>query len=78
MNRLGSRKHWASPRSTRMPGLPPVRPDPVDPVEVGEHQDVEKLGAGSRTKGVQAFSESALEFVGSHGREATPSNRHSI
>jgi hypothetical protein len=38
---------------------------------------VEQLGAGSGTEGVEAFSESALEFVGSHGTEATPSNGHS-
>jgi hypothetical protein len=34
-------------------GVPPVATDPVDPVEVGEHQDVEKLGAWNRTDGIQ-------------------------
>ena len=29
-------------------GVPPVGLDPVDPVEVGEREDVEELGAGSR------------------------------
>jgi hypothetical protein len=28
-------------------GVRPVRADPVDPLEVGDHQDVEQLGAGS-------------------------------
>jgi hypothetical protein len=36
-------------------------------LEVGEHEDVEQLGAGSRTEGVEAITESALEFIGSHG-----------
>jgi hypothetical protein len=31
---------------------------------------VEKLGAGSRTEGVEAFPQTALEFVGPHGRKA--------
>jgi hypothetical protein len=41
-----------------------------------ETLDAEKLGAGSGAESVQAVPESALELVGSHGREATPSNRH--
>jgi hypothetical protein len=42
-----------------------VKPaDPVDPVEVGKHQDVEQLGAGSRTEGIETLSESMLELVG--------------
>ena len=40
--------------------------DPVGSVEVGEHQDVEKLGAGSRTEGVKAFPDAVLKLVGSH------------
>jgi hypothetical protein len=28
--------------------------DPVSPLEVGNHEDVEQLGAGSGTKGVEA------------------------
>ena len=28
---------------------------PVGPLEVGEHEDVEEFGAGSRTEGVQAL-----------------------
>jgi hypothetical protein len=31
----------------------PELSDPVGPVEVGEHQDVEQLGAGSGADGVQ-------------------------
>ena len=29
-----------------------------------EHEDVEQLGAGSRTQGVEALTELALEFLG--------------
>jgi hypothetical protein len=34
-------------------------------LEVGEHEDVEQLGAGSGAERVQALPESALEFIGS-------------
>jgi hypothetical protein len=44
-------------------------------VEVGEHQDAEQLGAGCRAERVEALAEPALQFVGSHCREATPWNR---
>ena len=37
---------------------------PVGAIEVGEHEDVEQLGAGSRTQGVEALTELALEFLG--------------
>jgi hypothetical protein len=40
--------------------IAPELSDPVGPVEVGEHEDVEQFGAGSRTEGVQAFPDSAL------------------
>jgi hypothetical protein len=33
----------------------PELSDPVGSFEVGEHQDVEELGAGSRPEGVQAL-----------------------
>jgi hypothetical protein len=33
-----------------------------------ETLDVEQLGAGSGTEGVETLLESALELVGSHGR----------
>jgi hypothetical protein len=50
----------------------PELADPVGSLEVGEHQDVEKLGAGSGAEGVEALSEPALEFIGSHGRRLRP------
>jgi hypothetical protein len=34
-------------------GVPPVAADPVDPLEVREHEDVERLGAGSGVEGVE-------------------------
>jgi hypothetical protein len=34
-----------------------------------ETLDVEQLGAGSGTEGVEAFPEAALELIGSHGWE---------
>jgi hypothetical protein len=46
----------------------PELSDPVGPLEVGQHQDVEQFGAGSRAEGVQAFAQPALQLVGSHGR----------
>jgi hypothetical protein len=44
----------------------PLAADRVGAVEVGEHQDMEKFGARSGTKGVEALPESALKFVGTH------------
>ena len=45
-----------------------VKPaDPLGALEVGEHQDVEQLGAGSRTEHIEALPEAALELVGVHG-----------
>ena len=38
----------------------------VGPLEVGEHEDVEKLGAGSQSESIEAFPESALELIRSH------------
>jgi hypothetical protein len=52
-------------------GVAPELADPVGPLEVGEHQDVEQLGAGSRPHGVEMCPQSALELVGTHGRQAT-------
>jgi hypothetical protein len=46
--------------------LAPELSDPVGSLEVGEHQDVEELGAGSGTERVEALSESALEFIRTH------------
>ena len=50
--------------------IAPELADPVGSLEVGEHQDVEQLGAGSWAEGVDTFAESALEFVGSHEANA--------
>jgi hypothetical protein len=38
----------------------PELADPVGSLEVGEHQDVEELGAGSGTECIEALPESAL------------------
>jgi hypothetical protein len=35
-------------------------------LEIRKCEDVEKLGAGSGTKGVQAIAETAVEFVWPH------------
>jgi hypothetical protein len=40
--------------------IAPELSDPVGALEVGEHQDVEELGAGSRTERIQALPEAAL------------------
>ena len=40
--------------------------DPVGSLEVGKHQDVEQLGAGSRTECVQALTELALDVLEIH------------
>jgi hypothetical protein len=52
----------------RVFGFPPVAPDPVGSLEVGEHQDVEQLGAGCGTQCVEPLPESAFKSIGSHGR----------
>ena len=51
--------------------IAPELADPPGALEVGEHQDVEQLGAGSGTEGVQALPESAFQLIGAHGGEAT-------
>jgi hypothetical protein len=38
------------------------------PLEIGEHEDVEQLGAGSGAEGVETGTESAVEFIASHRR----------
>jgi hypothetical protein len=38
----------------------PELTDRVGSLEVGQHEDVEELGAGSRSEGVEAFAESTL------------------
>jgi hypothetical protein len=44
----------------------PELSDPVGPLEVGEHQDVEQLGVACGAEGVEAFSDSALELIRAH------------
>jgi len=44
--------------------VPPELADPVGPVEVGEHEDVEQLSAWSGGERVETLLQSALEFVG--------------
>ena len=58
----------SSSAKARLCGVAPELADPVGSLEVGEHQDVEKLVAGSGAEGVQALAEPALQLVGSHGR----------
>jgi hypothetical protein len=48
-------------------GVAPVGADPIGSLEVGEHEDVEQLGAGSRTEGDQALTELALDLLQVHG-----------
>jgi hypothetical protein len=45
----------------------PELSDPVGSLEVGEHKDVEQLGAGSGAEGVEAFPESSFEVIWAHG-----------
>ena len=47
----------------------PELSDPVGSLEVGEHQDVEKLGEGSWAEGVEAGLESALQLIGARETE---------
>jgi hypothetical protein len=44
----------------------PELSDPVGSLQVGEHQDVEQLGAGSRTEGVEALLWAAFELIRTH------------
>ena len=50
----------------RFSGFP--QNSPIRSVEVGEHQNVEQLGAESRAEGLQALPELDLEFVRLHAR----------
>ena len=47
---------WVAPELT----------DPVGSLEVGEHQDVEQLGAGSRTEGVWTGQDTSFEITWPH------------
>jgi hypothetical protein len=46
----------SSSAKARLSRVAPELSDPVCPLEVGEHQYVEELGAGSRAERVEAFS----------------------
>jgi hypothetical protein len=46
--------------------IAPELSDPVGSLEVGEHEDVEQLGAAGGAECVETFSESALKLVGPH------------
>jgi len=45
--------------------------DQHGPVEVGEHQDAEKFGAGSGAERVEACPKSAFQLIRPHGLKAT-------
>jgi len=49
-----------------MRGVGPEVADPLGSFEVGEHEDVEQLGAGSRAESVESLMQSALKLVGTH------------
>jgi hypothetical protein len=44
----------------------PELADPLGSLEVREHEDVKKFGAGSRSEVVQALPEAALQLVRTH------------
>ena len=45
----------------------PELADPLGPLEVGQHQDVEQFGTRSGTDGVQTSPYATLELIRSHG-----------
>ena len=51
--------------------LAPELADPVGPLEVGQHQDVEQLGAGSGAERVEALAELPLDVLQVHEGEAS-------
>ena len=58
--------------------VPPELTDPVGPIEVGETEYVQELGACRRAERIETFSDSAFELIGSHGRRLQPSNRRRV
>jgi hypothetical protein len=64
---LSSSRSISNSPNVRVSGVPPEGADRVGSVEVRQHEDVEQLGAGSGTEGVEACPESAFKLVGSHG-----------
>ena len=56
-------------------GLGFPQQDPIiGPVEVGQHEDVEQLGAGSGAEGVETLAESAFKIIGVHASSNASSN----
>jgi hypothetical protein len=51
--------------------VPPELAEAVGALEVGEHQDVEQLGAGSRTEGVHPIAQDSLDVLQVHGWDAS-------
>jgi hypothetical protein len=47
----------------------PELSDSVGPLEVGKHQDVEWLGAASRSQGIEPFTELPLDVLQVHEGE---------
>ena len=47
----------------------PELTDPVGSLEVGEHEDVEQLGARGRAERVEALAQGSFQFVGAHEGE---------
>lgn len=54
------------------PWVGPELTDPLGPLEVGQDEDVEKLGVGSRRDGIETLLEPAFQFIRTHGPETTP------
>jgi hypothetical protein len=49
--------------------IPPELSDPVGTIEVGEDEDVEKLGAGTRTESVESLVQYSFELREIHEGE---------
>jgi hypothetical protein len=59
-------------------GVAPELSDPVGPLEVGKHQDVEEFGSSRRREGFEASSEAAFEFVGTHCPRLRPRTAYCV
>jgi hypothetical protein len=53
----------------------PELADPVGTLEVGKHEDVEKLGASRRREGLEALPERVLHLLEDHGKDGSTSGR---
>ena len=56
----------------------PELADPVGPLEVGEHQDVEELGAGSGAESVEPLAQDSFELLEVHERTLAPERDGSV